>query len=331
MHKFQIEHSVEPICYEQEHVDKVLEIIKVGFSKYFDDFLAYEGVVGLTTTENAVQELANSWGIESKTRKKGINKAQSYKNILKKIIDDFENDRKKYIDIFDKETLEEFRDDPSTFKSRTLRNECPIIRTTLNNRRAKALDDFRRNFNSADANVLLSVVTNLFNFAEDYTKNIYDPNRYDSIAKYADLFFSKLDKEADYFVYGVIGGGVKSRMLYKFNPSAFPNRSPGATWALWYLTDKKIIDCEYDSEFLMIDTKMSITEQNYFYPYELFAFYAHQIFQLLKAEAEKLEVYIDLEYRYVVVDSFLSFIADSNASEIKTFSSQISESSHGYM
>jgi hypothetical protein len=328
MHKFQTEHSVEPVCYEQGHVERVLETIKNTFSKYFDDFLASADAP--TPTENAVQGIADALGIENRTKKKSKSKTQNYKDILAQGLADFEKDRQNYLDIFDKEILEEYRDDPSAFKSKTLRNECPIIRTTLNNRRAKALDDYRRNFNSADASVLLSVVTNLFNFAEDYISNVYDANHYDGITKYTDLFLSKLDTEP-YFVYGVIGGGVKSRMLYKFNPSVFPNRSPGATWALWYLTDKKIIDCKYDSEFLMVDTKMSITEQNYFYPYELFTFYAHQIFQLLKAEAKRIEVYINPEYRYIVVDSFLSFIADSHASEIGTLSSQISESGYGYM
>jgi hypothetical protein len=86
-----------------------------------------------------------------------------------------------------------------------------------------------------------------------------------------------------------------------------------------------------DSEFLMIDVKESTTQQNYFYPYELFAFYAHQIFQLLKAEAEDLDVYLDPEYRYVIVDSFLSFVADSHESEINLLTSQIRESDYGYM
>jgi len=103
-----------------------------------------------------------------------------------------------------------------------------------------------------------------------------------------------------------------------------------AIWALWYLTNKEIIDCKMDSEFLMIDTKESITQQNYFYPYELFAFYAHQIFQLLRREAESLEVIIDPEYRYVIVDSFLTYIAESHISEIDLLMSQIKDSDNGY-
>jgi hypothetical protein len=86
------------------------------------------------------------------------------------------------------------------------------------------------------------------------------------------------------------------------------------------------------SEFLMIDTEASTTQQNYFYPYELFVFYAHQIFQHLKVEAERLDVYLNPEYRYVIVDSFLSFVAASHVSEIELLTSQIKESDYyGYM
>jgi hypothetical protein len=321
------ERSVEKVCYEQVHICKVLDVIKNAFSEYFVNFLAYDGVSGPTECE--IQKIAVSLGIENKTRKKNNNITQSFKNILEQGKADFERDRKKYLDIFDEETLEEYQDDPAAFKSRTLRNECPIINATINNRQKKALDKYRHDFNLSNANELLTVVTNLYKFAENYIKNVYDTNSYDNIAKYTDLFFSELDTESC-TVYGVIGGGIKSHMLYKKYPSVFPNRSRMAIWALWYLTNKKTIDCKMDSEFLMIDTKASITQQNYFYPYELFAFYAHQIFQLLKAEAKKLDVYIDPEYRYIIADSFLSFVALNHASEIDVLTNQIRESDYGY-
>ena len=205
-----------------------------------------------------------------------------------------------------------------------------LHRLTINNRKAKKLDKFRADFKRSDPNELLSVVTNLYNFAENYMKSVYDPNNYDSITEYADLNFSELDSDSC-TVYGVIGGGIKSHLLYKYCPTAFPHRGRLAIWALWYLSDKKVIDCEMDSEFLMIDVEENTTQQNYFYPYELFAFYAHQIFQLLKSEAEKLDVYLDTEYRYVHVDSFLSYVSNCHASEIDLLTNQIREYEYGYM
>jgi len=159
------------------------------------------------------------------------------------------------------------------------------------------------------------VVYNLYNFAEEYYNNFYDEDIYDDIDNYKDLQISDLDTE-DYTVYGVIGGGIKSHMLYKVYPSVFPNRSRDAIWALWYLSDKKTFECKQDSEFLMIDVEKSVTQQNYFYPYELFTFYAHQIFQMLKQEAHENNVYLDSENRYIIVDAFLTFIAEQHDEEI---------------
>ena len=327
MYRFNEERNVEKICYEQKHIIKVLDLIKNNFTNYFFEFLSSEAKHGIT--EQKIKSIASSLGIESNIKQNSKNKPQNLKNILTQGIIDFEKDRKKYLDIFDKDALMEYQDDPASFKSKTLRHECPIINSTLQNIRAKALDKYRRDYNLADAHELLSVVTNLYNFAENYISNIYNPESYNNIDNLAGLFFSELDTESC-TVYGVIGGGIKSQILYKLHPSAFPNRSRMAIWALWYLTGKESIDCKMDSEFLMIDTKESITQQNYFYPYELFAFYAHQIFQLLRREAELLDVNIDPEYRYVIVDSFLTYIAESHNSEIDLLMSQIKDSDNGY-
>ena len=163
---------VEAICYEQEHVKKVLSIIKGSFPRYFSNFLTAEA--GHGTKEQDLQKIAASLGIEIKTGKKSEDKAKSYKEILDQGLTDFEKDREKYSDIFDEEALEEYQDDPSAFKSKTLRDECPIIKSTIYNKRAKVLDKYRRDFNLSNANELLSVVTNLFNFAEALRKKLRD-------------------------------------------------------------------------------------------------------------------------------------------------------------
>ena len=119
-------------------------------------------------------------------------------------------------------------------------------------------------------------------------------------------------------------------MLYKVYPAIFPNRSRDAIWALWYLTDKKTFDCKQDSEFLMIDINKFITQQNYFYPYELFAYYAHQIFQMLKEKAESIDVYFDPAYRYVIVDAFLGFVAKKHDDEISILKQQIRDGGFGF-
>ncbi|MDD6214824.1 MAG: hypothetical protein PUB42_06555, partial [Firmicutes bacterium] len=188
---------------------------------------------------------------------------------------------------------------------------------------------YRYEFSIADPEKLLHTVHNLLDFANEYMSEIYDEDDYEYARFYDELNMEDLDTE-DYTVYGVIGGGIKSHMLYKLYPSVFPNRSRNAIWALWYLTNKANFGCSMDSEFIMIDVDKSIVQQNYFYPYELFAFYALAIYNLLNDKAKKMDVYIDPAYRYVVVDVFLNYVADEHSEEISLLKSQIRDGGLGY-
>lgn len=327
MYKHQEERSVEPICYKHEHIAKVLITINANFLKYFDDFIMLEA--GHKASEQAIIKMAEKLGTLNVKSKKNINYSQKFKNVLIEALDEFERDRDKYLAIFDKEALEEYKDDPQYFKSTVLKNECPIIHSTIHNKKAKELDKYRYEFSVSKPQDLLSVVSKLHCFANNYHNYNYDLETYDYISSYEDLKFSVLDTE-EYTVYGVIGGGIKSQMLYKIFPSVFPNRSRDSIWALWYLTEKKTFDCKRDSEFLMIDVKESITQQNYFYPYELFTFYAHQIFQMIRKKANENNVYINPETRYVIVDAFLGFIAKQHNDEISVLRQQIKEGGFEY-
>jgi hypothetical protein len=305
MYTHQKERNIEAKCYEFEHVEQVLEAIRNNFSKYYDEFIKSEA--GNAVTADDVKKIAGNLGVKNVKTSNKVNHKEKFINIIKECISNFERDREKYVAIFDEESLEEYEDDPQYFKSTVLKNECPIIHSTIHNKRAKELDKYRYEFNVSDPNELLRVVSNLHNFAEEYYHKIYDQESYDQINNYEDLGYGILDTD-DYTVYGVIGGGIKTHMLYKVYPAVFPNRSRDAIWALWYLTDKNTFGCKQDSEFLMIDINKFITQQNYFYPYELFAYYAHQIFQMLKEKADLNDVYLDPEYRYVFVDSFLGML-----------------------
>ncbi len=327
MYTHQEERSVEAVCFENDHIDKVMHVIKTKFEEYFQLFIELEA--GYSISEKAALELSKVFKVQESIKKKSTNLTVNFKNIIAEGLAEFEKDRGKYQAIFDKEALEEYTDDPSYFKSTVLKNECPIIHATIHNKRAKELDKYRYEFNISDAGELLNVVTNLYYFAEDYHNDFYNKDTYDQISNYSDLEISDLDTD-DYIVYGVIGGGIKSQMLYKVYPSVFPNRSRDAIWALWYLSEKKAFDCLQGSEFLMIDINKFITQQNYFYPYELFAFYAHQIFQLLKQKAEANKVYLNPDYRYVIVDSFLSFIAEQHADDISVLKQQIKDGGFEY-
>ena len=321
--------ELEDICYEPKHLELVLKEIQKNFGSYFPDFLETQAGKAITAAKAA--EIAKVLGATTRSRTPSASKqTEAFLNIIRYAIDDFEKDREKYEEFMDLDALEEYADDPSNFKNTVLKNHCPIIHSTLQNKKAKELDKYRMEFKKADPGDLLIVVKNLAAFAICYFEDNYDLESYDEISSLEELALSDLDTDENYTVYGVIGGGIKSHLLYKKNPEVFPNRSRDAIWALYYLTGKSTFDCRQDSEFLMINAEKGITQQNYFYPYELFSIYALHIFQLLNTEAKRIGVELDINYRYVFVDAFLSFVAESHAAEIDFLKSSSGEVEYAY-
>lgn len=318
--------GVEDICYEDDHVEKVIAVIRKNIDEYFARFI--ETGAGNKVSMADFEMLQKKFGVDpaKANNKKAI--SGNYISIIKEAIDDFEKDREDYEKIFDQELLEDYDEDADVFKSKVLRNECPIIRKTLNNKKAKELEKYRGSFNRADADGLLQVVTNLCMFGNDYADN-YNPDSYEEVETYSDLGMELLDTD-EYTYYGVIGGGIKTHMLFKVHPGLFPNRSRNALWALWYLSGKESFGCKTDSEFLMIDVSKSITQQNYFYPYQLFAYYAFDIYKYLRDKANEMGAYIDPEYRYVIVDAFLDYVANEHDDEISFLKAQIRDGGMGF-
>lgn len=304
--------DVEDICYDEEHIAKVLASIKENFDVYFQHFIETTGADGLSA-----EKLRKKFGVSSKKEKNSLKLTENYKTIIRKAIDSFEEDRDDYVKILDIERLEDYEDDATAFKSKVLKNECPIIRKTLNNSQAKELDKYRAAFKEADADKLLEVVYNLCVFGNKYAGE-YNPATYENANNYHDLGLELLDT-ADYTAYRVIGGGIKTHMLYKVHPAQFPNRSRNALWALWYLSGKGTFGCLEDSEFLMIDGDKDVVQHNYFYPYQLFAFYAFEIYKLLRDKAAAMGAYIDTDYRYVIVDAFFEYVGKEHEDDIAYF------------
>ncbi len=318
--------NVEPICYDERHIENVLETIKTNFEPYFVRYL--ETQAGVLVSGAEILELQKKFGMKVTDKRIAKDLSASFKAVIAESIDSFEKDREAYIQIMDLDTLEEYEDDAHTFKSKVLKCECPIIRKTYQNKLAKELDKYRADFNHADAEKLRSVVYNLCEFGEEYEDN-YDLDEYEKIHNYEDLNVSILDTN-DYTALGVIGGGIKTHLLFKTHPAVFPNRSADSLWALWYLTDKDDFGCITDSEFLMIDVKKSFTQQNYFYPYDLFAYYAYELFKLLRDKADSLNAYLDDSYRYVFVDSFLTYVAREHDADIAFIKSRSDDDYRSY-
>lgn len=304
--------DIEEICYEQAHIEQVLDEIRQVLPAYFQEFIDTEG--GNAITDESIIKLSEVFGSSIKPKSKAKDPKIVLNRLLKESVEDFESDRAIYKEILDAESLMEYKHDVSSFKNTILRNQVPIIRKTLQSKNAKELDKYRAAFKDAQPGNLFEVVNNIITLADEWRNNWYEAETFESIQTCDDLDYFQLDGEG-YAAFGVIGGGIKSHFIYKLYPEIFPNRNREAVWALWFLTNKKKFGCKEDSEFLMIDQEAGTTQQNYFYPYALFAFYALQIFNMLKVKYAKYGISLPTEYRFVPVNQFLSFVARKHQAE----------------
>jgi hypothetical protein len=305
--------NIEEICYDQTHIDSVWEEIKTVIPIYFQKYIDTQG--GHSVEDSKVEKLAEKFGSTSKPKSKPKDKKKILESLLKEIIEDFEKERKPYQEILDMESLEEYKHDVNSFKNTILKNQIPIIRKTLMNKQAKELDKFRVAFNNAQPGHLFEVTSNIVKLANHLKDNWYDGKEFEKIDSCEELGYYDLDEEG-YTAYGVIGGGIKSHFIFKLFPEMYASRSREAVWALYHLSNKKRFDCKEDSQFLMINADEGTTQQNYFYPYGLFAFYALRIFNMLKELYANNGISLPIIYRFVVVDGFLSFVSRSHQEEI---------------
>lgn len=295
------ERDIGERAYEEAHIEKVLSEIHKNFPKYFDSFSTKEVV--LDAFESPYISIK-----EQNNKPREVHLQNEFNNTIQY----FESEQPDYQSFLDVETLEEYKIDPNGFK-RDFSTQVPIMNRCLNSS-AKEMQRYRIEFNKKHGRELLNVTYNITLFAANFIKS-FDDSRHEKITSLDELGLSTL-LEDDYISYQVIGGGIKSHFLYFLYPHAFANRSQDALWALWYLTDKKTFGFEDDSEFLMIDVKQGTTQQNYHYPYDLFSLYALTIYRLLKKACGDLGITFNSKYRYIYLDTFLSFIAKSNILEI---------------
>lgn len=305
--------DIEEICYDQAHIEQVWDEIRKNIPNYLQKYINTEG--GHSIEESEIEKLAAKFGSTSKPRSKKKDIKKVLEKLRKEAINDYEKEREYYLNILDLESLAEYKQDVNSFKNTVLKNQIPIIRRTLQNRQAKELDKFRAAFNCTQAGDLFEVTFNIVKLAHEWRNEWYEEEVFEGIDTSDELGYYDLDEDI-YTAYGVIGGGIKSHFIYKLFPDMYPNRSREAVWALYYLSNKKKFGCKEESQFLMINIKEGTTQQNYFYPYGLFAFYALLIFKELKEFYANYEIILPTDYRFVVVDHFLSFVAKQHQSEI---------------
>lgn len=313
---------VEDVCLEQNHIDKVWKTIEQNLPRYFAKYIDTNG--GVSTDNKQFDELQAKFGIiRQSSKKKSFDQQGVLRKIMNDSINDFLSDQDEYLLNLDLECFEEYEDDPKAFKGTIFRDKLPIIRHTLNNKMAKELDQYRKSFALADSWDLCCVMRNILEKAKDFSDNIYDYDDYKVVDTIEDLDeywfeFDTDNKEEALGYEGVIGGGIRSHILYKMYPKVYPNRNQDAVWALYFLSDKQKFGCKEDSEFIVIDRENRTIEQNYFYLYQLFTFYATKISNFLEKEFGLAGIDLDVEYRFVFVNDFLNFVTLCNQDQVDT-------------
>jgi hypothetical protein len=268
--------------YESAHVSAVAAAVRTGFPKYFGTFFS-------SPTEVKLKFLSAIKG--------------------------WEQDYEAYQKFLDIEFLEEFDVNPAAFKN-AMKTKCPIIRHCLNSS-MQEMKKYKIEFNTAMGQDLLTVVTNIARFGEQYMET-FDDAAHERAATVDALGLSPLVGEG-YTAYGVIGGGIKSRFLYALYPEAFADRNQEGIWALYFLTDAHHFGFHDGSEFIMarMDHDKNTIQQNYHYPYDLFAWYALLIYTLLREACAEKKVPLDPQYRYIYVLTFLNHVAEQHHDDIR--------------
>jgi hypothetical protein len=272
--------ELEKQVYEPEHIQRVLDEITISFPGYFEKFF-----------------VQNPGLLFIKSIREHESEQESYRN---------------YLDLL---ALEELEDNPNAFKHVT-KTSCPIIRRCLMSQ-DEVMKQYKIAFHDISGRQLLDGVKNIAQFGIDYAASFNDA-RHEAIRSYPELGLEKLN-EAEYGAPGVVGYGIQSSLLYGKFPHAFAHRSQNAVWALHFITNRKSFGLEDGSEFLMVQPRLGTCEQNFFYPAELFGFYALKLYLMLKKACAERKLTFHDRPRYLYLNAFTDFVADLHRDDINVY------------
>jgi hypothetical protein len=272
--------EIEEAIYEPEHFQQVLAEIETNFSSYFERF--------------AQQPLGPVFNAH---------------------IERHDREREAYEDYLDLEALEEFEYDAGAFKSHTKKN-CPIIRRCVNSP-DEVMKSYRRSFYACTGRQVLDPVRKIAEFGKAYAADFND-EAHEAATSYTDLGLELLN-EGEYGCVGVIGYGIQSSLLYGLYPRCFAHRSQDAVWALYFLSGRKDFGLKDGSEFMMVQPNEGTCEQNYFYPADLFGFYALKVYLILKAACQERGVHLYDPYRYIYLSRLCDHVGDEHRADINAF------------
>ncbi len=272
--------ELEAQAHAPEHIAQVVTEIRVNFPHYFTSFAA-----------------------------------EPLEPRFDKAIRRYEKEQIRYRAYMDLEALTEYAEDPGAFKSETAKH-CPIIQHCLNSQ-DDVMNGYKEDFGRTTGRALLPPVCNIAHFGRDYVLAFKD-SQHEAAASPGDLVLDPLN-DVQYGLNRVIGFGIQSSMLYGQYPREFAHRSQSAVWSLYFLSGRKEFGLTDGSEFMMVQPKLGTCEQNYFYPAQLFGFYALQVYRLLKAACAEINVTLHNRYRYIYLSEFCDHVAGVHRADINIF------------
>lgn len=323
---------------EPKHMAAVWEDVRKAFPRYFASLVAPKVAEGA----DLLEQLKANEHFRVKTPKKPKSEPKPDFSVLTAAVTEYDDDAEVYREFFDPERLAEFReDDPDAFKTE-LSKKCPVIRQTLNSR----LDDLKEwkfKYKVAKSATLLEAFEHLRGLGDGYLADSGEEADFDRYDDPDDFAMEDFNEETT-GVPGVVGGGIKSKVLHEIDARVFAHRGSNALFGLYFLTEEKTYRLKSGtSEFIMVDDKrlgrdegwnnrynMKVA-QNYWYPYELFAFYAMRIWRLLRDACAEHGYALDPTFRFVYVQAFLDHVCDENAEALKVLKGvdELSEYAHG--
>ncbi|GAB4381664.1 MAG: hypothetical protein Kow00121_40740 [Elainellaceae cyanobacterium] len=299
------------LIYRPEHIEKIEELIEKNFDIYFRKLLD-------SAKENdSLEKLKSKWGKRFSQK----SDAEIIKTLFAQQIDEYEKEAESYRKMFKSERFEEYRYEENNFKKYLIAGS-PVIKNSYHSR-AEELSEWQKSFAKTSSVDLLDIFQNLIEFATDYSGS-YEEDRYENYSSADDFDFDEIEEE-NYGILGVVGMGIKAVTLYHLYPQIFPRRGKLDLFGMYFLTDKAFLRLPTKtSEFIMVNDKANGKEgiykvdQNYWYPYGLFAAYAMKLYRMIARRSEELGAPLDQRYRYVYVNTYLENICACHASDIQT-------------
>lgn len=243
-------------------------------------------------------------------------------------LDAYEKSAKKYRDCFDPESVIDYEEAPSEFKT-VLARRCEIIQRGLNSRNPD-LKDWILKFKAASSQELLDVFRSMLVARAQYEET-FDGDAilgldYDACDDADALRLEPFNEDPSLKMPGIIGMGIRSAVLHFLNARLFLQQNRGALYGLYFLTDHAHFDLpSRTSPFLMIDDvhprlgdgRNARMEYNYWYPYGLGTLFALRLYRAIDARCRALGVELDPTWRYVYVRHFLDHVCAQHPDEIK--------------